>query len=243
MKPNKWFLKITEPVQPQQIDQGYENLSSKLKPSNWSSANGAESGFFTSEFYRIKDQYKNDVIKLFNLAVSIINDSSQTNTCKINRVNLFHAHMMANETDMLLLFHAFEYPTDLDLENEKYHEAVTVDKLMPAFTTSKPGFSYRNCLFQMKNTPDGNLISDVFHVNKECSEWNKRNVFLDEGDKGDVVKYAWNQQVNPNVWSVDQQVLMNEYNRSFPSENKQLYLHPCLNFFRERNQELVFFKR
>jgi hypothetical protein len=64
---------------------------------------------------------------------------------KLDRVNLFHAHLMQTPNDYLLVFHAFEYP--MDLEPYKFELARKLNPQITPFTTNSKGYDRRNLIW------------------------------------------------------------------------------------------------
>jgi hypothetical protein len=64
---------------------------------------------------------------------------------KLDRVNLFHAHLVQMADDFLLIFHAFEYP--IDLEPYKFEMARKLNPQITSFTTNSKGYDRRNLIW------------------------------------------------------------------------------------------------
>lgn len=68
----------------------------------------------------------------------------------LNRINLFHAHLIQTPDDFLLIFHALEYP--VDLEPSKFEMAKGINPQITPFTTKSKGYDRRNLIWSlMKN--------------------------------------------------------------------------------------------
>jgi hypothetical protein len=80
--------------------------------------------------------------KLFHLIEKKFKDIT------LDRINLFHAHLVQAENDFILIFHAFEYP--VDLEPQKFIIARRQNpKLIPFITNSKK-YKRRNLIWSLK---------------------------------------------------------------------------------------------
>ena len=65
----------------------------------------------------------------------------------LNRINLFHAHLIQTPDDFLLIFHAFEYP--MDLEPHKFEMARKLNPQITPFTTKTNGYDRRNLIWSL----------------------------------------------------------------------------------------------
>lgn len=65
----------------------------------------------------------------------------------LNRINLFHAHLIQTPDDFLLVFHAFEYPRDL--EPYKFEVAKKLNPQTTSFTTKSKGYDRRNLIWSL----------------------------------------------------------------------------------------------
>lgn len=102
------------------------------KTSNWAS------GITTHEFYRQKES---------TLFFEYLFETVSGNTpAELSRSNLFHGHIVYNEdlNDILIVFHAFEYPSDI--EDIKSNLAYHLEK-KKKFISSDKGFQWRNSFY------------------------------------------------------------------------------------------------
>jgi len=91
--------------------------------------------------------FKNELIndffkKLFHLIEKSYPDIT------LNRVNLFHAHLVKSPDDFILVFHAFEYP--IDLEPQKFALAKKLNPKITPFTSKSENFNRRNLIWSLK---------------------------------------------------------------------------------------------
>ena len=88
----------------------------------------------------------------------------------LNRLNLFHAHLVYDDRvwggDILLIFHAFEYP--IDLEIKKNSIAMALDISLDSFLTGTPSFNSRNLIWSLRSnkiwrmdTAKGSLLNHL----------------------------------------------------------------------------------
>jgi hypothetical protein len=110
----------------------------------------------------------------------------------LSRNNLFHGHLVFEtfgaSPDLLLVFHAFEYPGDLETAKSRF--AMTLEPLVPFFNSSAPAYRWRNVLWSMRlnklwfihyednSNPYRDLLADP-DVSK-----NGNPLFLDESKLG-----------------------------------------------------------
>ncbi len=66
----------------------------------------------------------------------------------LNRINLFHAHLIQTQGDFLLIFHAFEYP--VDLEPSKFEMVRKLNPEIIPFTTQSEGYARRNLIWSLR---------------------------------------------------------------------------------------------
>lgn len=92
-----------------------------------------------------KDEKINDFFKeLFHVIEKSFPDIN------LDRSNLFHAHLIKASDDYLLIFHAFEYPKDL--EPFKFEMAKKTNPQILPFTTKSKSYARRNLIWSlMKN--------------------------------------------------------------------------------------------
>jgi len=109
-----------------------------LKPYNWASG---VSGCLEQDYREVTDEGANTFfIALFNKVTDEIG-------ANLSRNNLFHGHCMINTTvnDLRIVFHAFEYPSDL--EAIKSEQASAIDTTVASFTRQTENFKYRNAVY------------------------------------------------------------------------------------------------
>ena len=84
-----------------------------------------------------------------NLFLKIEQSFSDIN---LNRLNLFHAHLVGDDRvwggDIFLIFHAFEYPIDLELKKNRI--AVNRDISLATFRTGTRSFDRRNLIWSLR---------------------------------------------------------------------------------------------
>ncbi len=136
----------TSPVAADAISQESNLQKSRgyYKVENW--ASGGE------PFVRFKTQAVTAYVQaLFDMVASRIATKSNVTTV-LSRNNLFHGHLVfetfGQVPDVLLVFHAFEYPSDL--EPDKSNHAQTLEPGVPGFTSQDPAFKWRNAIWSMR---------------------------------------------------------------------------------------------
>ncbi|WNG13566.1 hypothetical protein [Cystobacter fuscus] len=113
------------------------------KVENWASG-GAPFARFT------KPAVTTYVETLFDTAAAHI--ASKSGVARVlSRNNLFHAHLVfetfGSTPDVLLVFHAFEYPSDIEATKSGF--ARTLEPGVPAFASSSSAFKWRNAIWSM----------------------------------------------------------------------------------------------
>ena len=108
------------------------------KPSNWSS--GATPSMDTSH-RKVEDE---DSIKFF---VTMFEKAAALIDATLSRNNLFHAHCLVHKgkKDFRMVFHSYEYPSDIEELKSKYAHELDTD--VKEFESTTPNFKFRNVVY------------------------------------------------------------------------------------------------
>lgn len=141
LKNTDWAPSISGPKPPVNLYLALSKLEkfTRVTPINpevmaWSSA-GPKPRIFKDE--KINIYFK----KLFHLIEKKFKDIT------LDRINLFHAHLVQTENDFILIFHAFEYP--VDLEPHKFIIARRQNPNLKPFLTNSEKFRRRNLIWSL----------------------------------------------------------------------------------------------
>jgi hypothetical protein len=141
LKKTDWAPSISGPNLPEDL---YLTLS-KLERSTQVTTINPEVAAWSSSGQKpriFKDEKINIYFKeLFYLIEKKFNDIT------LDRINLFHAHLVLTENDFILIFHAFEYP--VDLEPQKFIMARRQNPGLKPFTTNLENFKRRNLIWSL----------------------------------------------------------------------------------------------
>lgn len=113
--------------------------TSPLKVSNWASG-GAVGALKTSDnVWRLKD---GEVATFF---VKLFEEVRTGAKAEFARADLFHGHINLHKKTLLIVFHAAEYPVDLDDTQFPAANAALVEP--KKISIKDPGFRYRNAIY------------------------------------------------------------------------------------------------
>lgn len=135
---------ILGPPLPKELFSALKNLKKSTRPIDlnpkilsWASS-GSNPNIFKNKTY---NDFFQDIFHLIEKSFPDIG---------LNRINLFHAHLIQIPDDFLLIFHSYEYP--VDLEPNKFEMAKILNPQLIPFTTKSKGFDRRNLIWSlMKN--------------------------------------------------------------------------------------------
>lgn len=117
------------------------------KVTKWASGGRDVTTFGSNKFYRFNNTDHSDFFEgLFKVVAKEIGA-----TCCRN--NLFHGHAVfaPNHKDLRVVFHAFEYPSNVHELGEFPQEAKIVENDVDSFNTGIAGFSKRNVFWSLKS--------------------------------------------------------------------------------------------
>lgn len=115
-----------------------------LRTTNWASASSNQWGYYLST-----GDVASHFTKIFEKIASIYNTEFEFMSMVLCRNNLFHGHVLYNEKldDILIVFHAFEYPHDL--EPQKSSKAKEVEPGIDEFDSDETAFKWRNAIYSV----------------------------------------------------------------------------------------------
>ena len=188
------------------LDKQYLNVS------NWASSSG-KGDVFREKYYRFSDEG----LRIFFEA--LFKNVEKNIPATLCRNNLFHCHAVFDEVedsvDLRLVFHAYEYP--LDLEWFKSDKAFEVEPDKQKFETQERNYFKRNAIWSLRNNTL--YIPDFFDY-LGFSKSKNLNV-MPYGCLFDKEIDGWKKTCTIDQSKVGNEIISLNY---FPTENVKLFL-------------------
>ncbi|MNC44697.1 hypothetical protein D3C75_936140 [compost metagenome] len=144
-----------------------------LKTSNWAS----NAGVFSGKFRLLHSELAKHITFLFHAIEEAYHTTWDFNAPVLCRNNLFHGHVIHNPVlnDILIVFHAFEYPDNLDLVI-KSNQAQEIEPGVPAFKKEALAFKWRNAIYSVNKNriylPDASrTLNDPPLIDRFSGAW------------------------------------------------------------------------
>ncbi|MFY9993449.1 MAG: hypothetical protein WAK61_00440 [Leclercia sp.] len=144
-----------------------------LKTSNWAS----NAGVFSRKFRLLHSELAKHITFLFHAIEEAYHTTWDFNAPVLCRNNLFHGHVIHNPVlnDILIVFHAFEYPDNLDLVI-KSNQAQEIEPGVPAFKKEALAFKWRNAIYSVNKNriylPDASrTLNDPPLIDRFSGAW------------------------------------------------------------------------
>lgn len=136
-----------DPDQVSSYNDRFTEGKNHLRTTNWSSSSSTQWGYYLST-QAIASHFK----IIFEKIASIYNSELEFMSMVLCRNNLFHGHVLYNETlkDIFIVFHAFEYPCDL--EPQKSSQAKEIEPGIDEYDSEAiAAFAWRNAIYSVNN--------------------------------------------------------------------------------------------
>lgn len=136
-----------KPIDPDQMSLYKERFTkiNHLRTTNWASTSSSP-----AVYYLLNADITTHLSIIFENIASIYNADLQFMSIVLCRNNLFHGHVLYNKelNDILIVFHAFEYPEDL--EPQKSSQAKKIESGIAEFKSFEvDAFVWRNAIYSV----------------------------------------------------------------------------------------------